>query len=59
MPQPTAQDQYMLELVNRGRANPQGEADLYLNGNLNQGLPSNTISTNAKPPLVFLSLIHI
>ena len=32
MTQPTAQDQYMLELVNRARANPQGEADLYLTG---------------------------
>ena len=58
MPQPTAQDQYMLELVNRGRANPQGEADLYLNGDLNQGLPSNTISTDAKPPLVFNFELH-
>ena len=58
MPQPTAQDQYMLELVNRGRANPQGEADLYLNGDLNQGLPSNTISTDAKQPLVFNFELH-
>ena len=58
MTQPTAQDQYMLELVNRARANPQGEADLYLNGDLNQGLPSNTISTDAKPPLVFNFELH-
>ena len=58
MTQPTAQDQYMLELVNRGRANPQGEADLYLNGDLNQGLPSNTISTDAKQPLVFNFELH-
>ena len=58
MTQPTAQDQYMLELVNRGRANPQGEADLYLNGDLNKGLPSNTISTDAKQPLVFNFELH-
>ncbi|MCL2935456.1 MAG: cadherin domain-containing protein, partial [Trichodesmium sp. MAG_R02] len=58
MSQPTAQDQYMLELVNRGRANPQGEADLYLNGDLNQGLPSNTISTDAKQPLVLNLQLH-
>ncbi|MCH2049423.1 MAG: CAP domain-containing protein, partial [Trichodesmium sp. ALOHA_ZT_67] len=58
MTQPTAQDQYMLELVNRARANPQGEADLYLNGDLNQGLPSNTISTDAKQPLVFNFELH-
>ena len=58
MTQPTNEDQYMLELVNRGRANPQGEADLYLNGDLNQGLPSNTISTDAKQPLVFNFELH-
>ena len=58
MTQPTNEDQYMLELVNRGRANPQGEADVYLNGDLNQGLPSNTISTDAKQPLVFNFELH-
>jgi len=53
MTQPSAQDQYMLELVNRARANPQAEADLYLDGNLNQGLSAGTISTDAKQPLAF------
>ncbi|WP_094674163.1 CAP domain-containing protein [Hydrocoleum sp. CS-953] len=53
MTQPTAQDQYMLELVNRGRANPQEEAVRYLNGDINQGLSAGTISTDAKQPLAF------
>jgi serralysin len=55
MPQtlPTAQDQLMLELVNRARANPQAEADRLLSGNLNEGLASGTISTAAKQPLAF------
>ena len=53
MTQPTAQDQYMLELVNRGRLDPQGEADLYLSGDLNEGLSAGTISTDAKQPLAF------
>lgn len=60
MTQPTAQDQYMLELVNRGRANPQAEADRYLDGlngrdgDLNEGVRTqDTISTDAKQPLAF------
>ncbi len=53
MTQPTAQDQYMLELVNRGRLDPQGEADLYLDGNLNEGLSGGRLSTDAKQPLAF------
>ena len=51
--EPTAQDQYMLELLNRARLNPQAEADLLLAGNLNEGLPLGTISTAAKQPLAF------
>jgi len=51
--QPTPADQYMLELINAARANPQNEADEFLNGDLNQGLPSGTITTDAKPPLSF------
>jgi serralysin len=50
---PTAQDQLMLELVNRARANPQAEADRLLGGNLNEGLAPGTISTVAKQPLAF------
>jgi len=51
--EPTPADQYMLELINAARANPQNEANNLLNGDLNQGLPSGTITTDAKPPLTF------
>ncbi|NET17112.1 MAG: hemolysin [Okeania sp. SIO1H6] len=60
MTQPTAQDQYMLELINRDRADPQAAADLYLDGlngrdgDLNEGVRAqDTISTDAKQPLAF------
>jgi serralysin len=49
--EPTAQDQYMLELLNRARLNPQAEANRLLGGNLNEGLSAGTISTAAKQPL--------
>lgn len=52
--QPTPQDQLMLELINRARANPQEEANRYLNGLLNEGVSSaDTISTQSKQPLAF------
>jgi len=51
--EPTPADQYMLELINAARANPQGEADALLNGDLNQGLPAGTISADSKQPLSF------
>jgi uncharacterized protein YkwD len=50
---PSAQDQYMLELINKGRFDPQAEANLYLDGDLNEGLAADTISTTAKQPLAF------
>jgi Ca2+-binding RTX toxin-like protein len=50
---PSAQDQYMLELVNRARANPQAEADRLLSGDLNEGLAAGTISTDPKQPLTW------
>lgn len=46
-------DQYILELINRARANPTAEADRLLSGNLNEGLAANTISLSAKQPLAF------
>ncbi|MEM9220373.1 MAG: CAP domain-containing protein [Cyanobacteria bacterium P01_F01_bin.150] len=52
MAQPTAQEQMMLELVNRARANPNGEAS-NLGIDLNQGLSPNQISSAAKQPLAF------
>lgn len=53
MAQPTAQEQLMLELVNRARANPSAEAARFGIG-LNDGIAAgNSISTSAKQPLVF------
>jgi hypothetical protein len=52
--EPTAQDQYMLELLNRARLNPQAEANRYpsLGGNLNEEVPTTkTISTAPKQAL--------
>jgi len=51
--EPTPADQYMLELINAARANPQSEANDLLNGDLNQGLPTGSITTGAKQPLTF------
>ncbi|MEM9274841.1 MAG: CAP domain-containing protein, partial [Cyanobacteria bacterium P01_F01_bin.143] len=46
-------EQYMLELVNRARSNPNGEAGRYGLNNLNRGLSSGTITSAAKQPLAF------
>jgi Cysteine-rich secretory protein family len=51
--QPTAHDQFMLELLNRARLNPQNEANQFLRGNLNEGLPGPVIAQAAKQPLAF------
>ncbi|MBC7782852.1 MAG: hypothetical protein H7144_03350 [Burkholderiales bacterium] len=58
---PTAYEQYMVELINRARANPVAEAarfDTYeddrgvvFSGDLNEGIPPGTISAAAKQPL--------
>ena len=47
---PTAHEQYLVELINRGRANPSAEATRYGTA-LNEGLSAGTISTTAKQPL--------
>jgi uncharacterized protein YkwD len=49
---PSNYEQYILELVNRGRADPAAEAARYGVG-LNEGLAAGTISTAAKQPLAF------
>ncbi|WP_146132054.1 CAP domain-containing protein [Pleurocapsa sp. CCALA 161] len=56
MVQPSASEQYLLELINRARLNPQSEADLF-GINLNVGLADNTISSNSKQPLAFNLLL--
>lgn len=52
--EPTVHEQYLLELINRARANPLEEV-LRNPGiaDLNQGLPAGTISSTAKQPLAF------
>jgi len=50
--QPTAQEQFMLELLNRARMNPVEEASL-LGIDLNEGLAAGTLSTNPRQPLAF------
>jgi serralysin len=64
MVQPSASEQYLLELINRARLNPLGEATLFdlIDSNtglvdLNLGLPANTISSNSKQPLAFNLLL--
>lgn len=52
-PMPTQFDQYMLELVNDLRANPQGWADTYLSGNLNEGLAAGTLGSGPRQPLAW------
>jgi hypothetical protein len=47
----TPLEQYFLELVNRARANPAGEAQRYGLSDLNQGLSPGTISATPKAPL--------
>src|SRR3954471_1192809 len=49
---PTAAEQYLLELVNRARADPAAEA-ARLGVDLNEGLPPGTITGTAKQPLAF------
>jgi hypothetical protein len=47
----TPLEQYVLELVNRARANPTGEAQRFGLSDLNQGLSPGTISATPKAPL--------
>jgi Ca2+-binding RTX toxin-like protein len=47
---PTPDEQYLVELINRGRADPSAEAQRY-GIDLNEGLSPGTISTSAKQPL--------
>ncbi|MEM8722593.1 MAG: CAP domain-containing protein [Cyanobacteria bacterium P01_G01_bin.39] len=56
MAQPTAYEQYLLELINRARLNPLAEANLW-GIDLNDGLSPGTISATAKQPLAFNSLL--
>lgn len=57
MSAPTNYEQYLLELVNRARANPDAEAALYGIG-LNDNLSAGTISSAAKEPLAFSTFLN-
>lgn len=57
MAQPTAYEQYFLELVNRARANPGAEA-ARLGIDLNQGLSAGTIVNTAKQPLAMNQFLN-
>src|SRR5918997_2057697 len=57
MAQPSAYEQYFLELVNRARANPGAEASR-LGIDLNEGLSSGTISNTAKQPLAMNQFLN-
>ena len=52
MSEPTALDQYLIELINRARLDPAGEA-ARLGIDLNQGLSQGKINTAPKQPLAF------
>ncbi|WP_270937827.1 CAP domain-containing protein [Falsiroseomonas oryzae] len=56
MAEPTGLEQYLLELINRARLDPAGEAARFGIG-LNDGLTAGTISTTAKAPLAFNPLL--
>lgn len=57
MVQPTAQEQLLLELINRARLNPLEEA-LFWGIDLNDGLDPGSISDDSKQPLAFNFLLN-
>lgn len=57
MAQPSAYEQYFLELVNRARANPGAEASR-LGIDLNQGLTAGAITNTAKQPLAMNQFLN-
>ncbi len=53
---PTDLEQYVVELINRARANPAAEAARF-GIDLNEGLPAGTLSTSARQPLAINPLL--
>ena len=47
----TAAEQYLIELINRARLDPQGEANLYLGGNLNLNNSGTQFNAASRQPL--------
>jgi hypothetical protein len=56
--QPTTYDQYLVELINRDRADPEAAAARY-GIDLNTDLPADTISPAAKQPLAILPVLNL
>ena len=56
MANPSSLEQFQLEMINRARLDPQGEANR-LGISLNAGLPGGTISSAVKQPLAFNGLL--
>lgn len=54
----TAAEQYLIELINRARLDPQAEADRYLGGDLNKGLPTAPLTAASKQVLAGNDLLH-
>ena len=54
----TAEEQYLLELINRARLDPAAEASRY-GLSLNAGLTSGTIDTSSKQPLAPNAILHL
>ena len=54
----SANEQYLLELINRARLDPTGEAAIYGLSDLNRGLPAGTITVTAKQPLAPNELLN-
>lgn len=54
--EPTAREQFMLELVNRARRDPEGEAARF-GIDLNTGLPAGTIDATLKQPLAMNAIL--
>ncbi|MCZ4273485.1 DUF4214 domain-containing protein [Maritalea porphyrae] len=55
---PTATEQYMLELINKARSDPNAEA-ARLGIDLNKDLTPGTINGNAKAPLAFSTFLNV
>lgn len=55
---PSIYEQYLLEMVNRARANPLAEAARYGLADLNQNLPAGTLTASPKQPLAFNPFLY-
>ena len=54
----TAEEQYLIELINRARLDPRGEADRYLGGNLDLNNSGSPLGTQSRQPLAGNDALH-